>query len=368
MPILTAFFLPHFGHGGAEGVVLTLLRHLDRSRFRPMLILQRGEGELLKLVPEDVPVMPLQRARPPRGAFELARIYRREGVALAVTVTNAASLYSLIAARIAGNIPTLVTEHTPLSAFLAEAKRPALRRFAIRRIYPRARLTGGPVPEIGEDLRQLLGPDAPPFMDLPNPVISQVAPLRRLSDNPFRVVSVGRLAAEKRFDLLIDAFALLHARMPDARLVIHGEGAERSGLEARIARLGLAGIATLPGYSNDIAAVHRDADLFVCTSRREGLGNAMIEAMACGVPVVSVDCPFGPKRLLRGGKAGLLVRDHRPEPLASAMQTVLRDKDLRATFISNGLQIAEDYRIGPAVRRYETAMLRAVSGAGASGQ
>ncbi|SDD76676.1 Glycosyltransferase involved in cell wall bisynthesis [Paracoccus isoporae] len=364
MPIVPAFFLPHFRHGGAEGVVLALLQHLDRARFVPLLILQRREGELLARLPGDVAVRALTHPNGPRGVIELARLYRRHKVTVAVTVTNAASLSSLLAARLAGNLPTLVTEHTPLSVFLDEAKRPALRRAAIRHLYPRASLTGGPLPEIGTDLNTLLGTAAPDFVTLPNPVIPRAGAMRPLNQQPRRIVSVGRLAPEKRFDLLIDAFALLRAECPEAELVIHGEGSARPGLEAQIARLGLVGAASLPGYASDIAAVHRQADLFVCSSRREGLGNAMIEAMASGVPVVSVDCPFGPPRLLRDGRAGRLVDDHRPAPLAKAMQQMLQDGALRQQCVTEALSVAAAYEIAPAVRRYEEAIARAIGRAG----
>jgi glycosyltransferase involved in cell wall biosynthesis len=356
-----AFFLPHFGHGGAEGVVLSLLKSMDRTRHKPVLVLQRRRGELLDRVPDDVEILALKRPRLPGCVSELAKLLTREQISLVVTLTNASSLYSVPAARLSkSHVATLVTEHTPLASFLAEAKLRRLRKAAIRWIYPHATLTGGPIEEIGLELSQMLGPSAPPYVYLPNPVVDEVGALRAPSPTGRHIVSVGRLAPEKRFDLLIGAFAILRYHMPDARLTIFGEGAERPALEALIAKLRLEGAVTLPGYTSNLDKVHKSADIFVCTSRREGLGNAIIEAMARGVPVVSVDCPFGPRRLLRGGLVGRLVDNHSPAAIAEAMGHVLADQHLRAGFAEAGLEVARNYETTKAVAAYQAAFDRAL--------
>ena len=357
-----AFFLPHFGHGGAEGVVLRLLGGLDRARFAPVLILQRRRGELLERVPADVPVLALARPRPPACIRDLAAIYGREGIALAVTLTNAANLYSVLAARMSPARPaTLVTDHTPLRAFLQDAKLRRLRSAAIRRVYPHATLTGAPLPEIGAELSDFLGAAAPPFVTLPNPVVEGVRPSRALADQACEIISVGRLAPEKRFDLLIDAFAMVRSARPDARLTIYGEGAERPVLEARIAALGLGDSVRLPGFVSDLDGIYAGADLFVCTSRREGLGNAIIEAMAGGVPVVSVDCPFGPRWLLRDGAAGRLVTRADAPGIAEAMAETLADRGRREAYVAAGIETARGYEIGAAIGAYEAAFDRAIA-------
>jgi len=362
MPVNVAFFLPHFGHGGVEGVVLRLLRDVDRRRFAPVLVLQRRRGELLGAVPDDVPVLALRRARAPFCVVALARLYARRDIALAVTATNAANLYSIVAAALSGaGTRTLISEHTPLVATLDASKLPRIRRAAVRRAYPRATLSAGPVAEIGAELRALLGSAAPAFVTLPNPVTDDVREIPRPPCRAAHVISVGRLAPEKRFDLLIDAFAALAAAEPAARLTIYGEGPERAALEARIAARDLTSRARLAGYTDDIDGAHAAADLFVCTSSREGLGNAIIEAMARGTPVVSVDCPFGPRRLLCDGEAGWLVSDDRPEKIARAIATVLHDHGLRRRYVEAGLAVARGYSASVAVAAYEAAFERALA-------
>lgn len=357
IPVKVAFFLPHFAHGGAEIVVLRLLQGIDRTRFAPLLILQRRRGELLEFVPDDINIIELSPARPPSCILALAQLCRAQDAALLVTVTNATNLYALSAAALQGRdrVATLVTEHTPMSAFLGEAKMSRMRRIAIRMLYPRADLIGGPLAEIGSDLSMVLGNRAPPFVTLPNPVVDRIKSLRKPAVKGLHLVSVGRLASEKRFDLLINAFALLHANCPDLRLTIHGEGRERPALEALIAGLGLKDAVSLPGFSTDLDSIHRQADVFVCSSRREGLGNAIIEAMARGVPVVSVDCPFGPRHLLRDGKAGSLVTQHDAASLSRTLSDVLADRALRARYASAGLEVAQHYLVDAAVQAYQAA-------------
>lgn len=357
-----AFFLPHFSHGGAEGVVLRLLMGMDRARYLPVLLLQHRRGELLAKLPDDILVLSLRFPRLPGCVGELARLFAREKFSLVVTLTNASSLYAVLAARLSRTeTATLVTEHTPISGFLIETKLPKLRRAAIRWIYPLATLTGGPIEDIGAELDDMLGDAAPPFAYLPNPVVEKVGSLRAPLVNARHIVSVGRLAPEKRFELLIDAFAILYRDLPDARLTIFGEGRERSALEAQVNRLGLENAVAMPGYTMDLDAVHQSADLFVCTSRREGLGNAIIEAMARGVPVVSVDCPFGPRRLLRDGLAGYLVESDTPDIIARAMGHVLADHPLRSSYADAGLDIARKYMNRTAIAVYQAAFDRAIA-------
>ncbi len=349
-----AFFLPHFSSGGVEGVVLKVLQGLDRSRFTPFLILQDKRGELLERLPADVTVKALSQPKAPGCIFELARLCRDARIELLIAATNAANLYTLLAAALPGTaVKTLIMEHTPPAMFLKEAKRPGLRRRAMQMLYPRADLTGGPLDQIGHDLRDLMGARAPDFVCAPNPVVTRIAALNPVPDVARNIVSVGRLASEKRFDLLIDAFALAQAKHPDLRLTIHGEGPERARLEERITQHSLHDMVHLPGYAQDMDQVHGAADLFVCTSRREGLGNAIIEAMARGVPVLSVDCPFGPPQLLQQGKAGQLLSDHSAPALAEAICTLSQDQATRHAYRTQALTAVHDFDEEAAINAYQ---------------
>jgi glycosyltransferase involved in cell wall biosynthesis len=138
------------------------------------------------------------------------------------------------------------------------------------------------------------------------------------SGGPPIVLAAGRLDPAKDFPTLIRAFARVRDVRP-GRLVILGEGSERPRLEALIADLRLTGAVTLLGFVLNPYPYMGAADLFVLSSRREGLPNSLIEAMALGTPVISTDCPSGPREILENGKWGGLVPVGDVDALATAM-------------------------------------------------
>jgi len=137
------------------------------------------------------------------------------------------------------------------------------------------------------------------------------------------VLGVGRLTAQKDFITLIRAFALMRPHY-EARLIILGEGEDRPILEQLIGELGLQGWVDLPGFVENPYAWMRRAAVFVLSSRWEGLPTVLIEAMACGTPVVATDCPSGPREVLEGGKWGKLVPVGDEAALAEAICETLR--------------------------------------------
>jgi len=136
------------------------------------------------------------------------------------------------------------------------------------------------------------------------------------------ILAVGRLATQKAFDQLIEAFAVLR-RTRSARLLILGEGRIRRSLEAQVQALGLQDDVDLPGETSNVFAYMARADLFVLSSRWEGFPNVLVEALACGCPVVATDCPSGPSEILDGGRYGSLVPVDDVPALTAAMEATL---------------------------------------------
>jgi glycosyltransferase involved in cell wall biosynthesis len=132
------------------------------------------------------------------------------------------------------------------------------------------------------------------------------------------IIAIGRLEAQKNFTNLLRAFALL-LQTEDARLIILGEGSERSLLTALVGELNLESAVSLPGFVGNPAAYMARAKLFVMSSSWEGMPVSLIEALALGLPVVSTDCPSGPAEILDGGKYGELVPMNDCNALAAAM-------------------------------------------------
>ena len=166
------------------------------------------------------------------------------------------------------------------------------------------------------------------------------------------IVAIGKLIKRKDFATLLRAFARLVSKR-NARLIVLGEGRFRSDLLSLANRLGLAECVDFPGFAENPFAFLSKADLFVLSSRNEGLPTVLIEAMVCGCPVVSTDCDFGPREILEDGRHGPLVPVGEPETLASAMLSVLDNPPQREALQAR----AEFFNAAKAVDQYEELLL-----------
>lgn len=168
---------------------------------------------------------------------------------------------------------------------------------------------------------------------IPN-AISEVASIPDRKSIDKQIVAVGRLVEQKNFKMLIEAFAVFHQRYPDYRLTIYGEGPLRQTLEHQIDMLQLSACVELPGYVNDVNDRMKHAALYVNSSDYEGISNAMLEAMALGLPCICTDCPVGgASMMIQDGVNGVLVPIGDMGAMVSAMIDLVTD-NARAMNIS----------------------------------
>ena len=144
------------------------------------------------------------------------------------------------------------------------------------------------------------------------------------------LTAVGRLTPQKRFDLLIEAFAMIADDFPDWSVTIWGEGEDREQLEHQRDTLGLSARISMPGLTPSPGAWIETADVLALSSAYEGWANVILEAMAAGLPIVSTDCPYSPGDLLENGESGLLTPPNDAHAFAAALSKVLGDAELRA--------------------------------------
>ncbi|WP_338896679.1 glycosyltransferase family 4 protein [Streptomyces sp. TG1A-60] len=168
------------------------------------------------------------------------------------------------------------------------------------------------------------------------------------------IAAAGRLARGKRFDLLLEAFSKVAAKEPDWELRIYGGGRQKDRLETLIEDLGLTGRARLMGPHTPIEAEFARASIVVSASEAESFGMTLVEAMRCGVPVVSTDCPLGPAEIITDGTDGRLVPVDDPHALADALLDLTADAGLRRAMGEAALRSAHRYDPAPIVTRYET--------------
>ncbi|WP_317925628.1 glycosyltransferase family 4 protein [Cupriavidus sp. TA19] len=179
---------------------------------------------------------------------------------------------------------------------------------------------------------------------LPNPLPFPMpaAPAQREQKT---VLAMGRLVAAKGFDVLLHAWQKVAAQVPGWQLVIHGEGEERPALTALIAELRLQDRVSLPGICHEPEQAYGRASVFCLSSRYEGFGLVLIEAMAFGLPIVSTDCETGPRELLTPGQDALVVATGSADALAQALLTVIRDPATAARLAEAGRRKAAGFAL-----------------------
>ena len=150
-----------------------------------------------------------------------------------------------------------------------------------------------------------------------------------VADRPKRIIAVGRLHAQKGFDLLIQSWQLIAARHPDWQLVVYGHGGDLQKLQQQLEKAGLTSSMTFAGTTDNIYKEYQNSAFYVMSSRYEGWGLVLVEAMSCGLPCVSFDCPYGPSDIIRDGEDGFLVENGNIQQLAEKMELLINNKELR---------------------------------------
>jgi glycosyltransferase involved in cell wall biosynthesis len=325
-------------------------------------VLLQARGELLAQVPPGARVVELGAARFRDAVVPLVRYLRRERPDVLLAALWPLTVIAIAATRLAasGN-RVVVSEHGVLSLGYANrgAAHRALLRASLAITYPLADARIGVSRGVVRDLSCLSGLPETVFDVLYNPAavgesISNAGdPPPELSHltGPL-ILTVGALKRAKNHALLLDAFALLDPTL-GATLCILGEGALRPQLEARARELGIAARVLLPGFSSRPQDYYARANLFALSSDHEGFGNVLVEALEYGLPIVSTDCPVGPREILEDGCYGALVPTGNAGRLASAIVDGLR-RPISAELLKRR---ARDFLLEDVARRYLEVMM-----------
>jgi glycosyltransferase involved in cell wall biosynthesis len=350
--------------GGAERVITLLARRLDRCKFLPVLTLFDERNDYAADLPADVKTICLKITSNLNIAAvisSLAQVIRRERPALVLSFLNDVNYFTIVALHIANcRIPILVSERTNLSYTLAEATRPWLHRLAVRYLYPRATAVICVSQGVKDDL--VTNFHLPPEKCLVqyNPCdISHIINLAAEEvDHPWfnqegpLLLACGRLSKQKNYPLLLKATFLALQETP-LRLVILGKGKDLANLKACAASLGISQQVAFLGFQENPYKYMARATALVSSSNYEGFPNILVEAMACGTPVISTRCPSGPEEIITHGVNGLLAPVNDENALAAAMVDLLTNPSLQRRLAAGGRERAGDFRAEKVVREYE---------------
>ena len=365
------FVLPSLNGGGAERAAVHILNYLPAEQWDRSMFLFSKTGPYLDDVDRSIPIHAAQ------GRGRLAQWQSLRGFVRAArpqVVVSFLSYFSVLTAVRAAGVGARVVfnQQTPMTAFLEDgdyAWRSGWRRTLFNTVtragYSAADLVVVTSKGVGDDLVQSFGVRPASITVIPNPV--DIGAVTAASTEPIDevvasawtrpvIVAAGRLAEAKNYPLLIDAMAIVREQI-DARLFILGTGDLEPMIRERIRDRGLDNAVVLCGFQKNPWKYVARADVFALSSHYEGFGNVLIEAMACGVPVVAT-ASAGTRDIISHDTDGLLVESHTPAAMAAALMAMLGDEGRRLRMAAAAVRSAQRFAIRPVTDTYASTFAR----------
>ena len=351
--VTIAILLPDLRGGGAERVAINLANvYVDRG-FSVDIVLMSAIGEFMPLVRPEIRFIDLKVKRMRSVLWPLMRYLRGNRPSVLLACMWPLTIIALLARRLA-HVKTrvIVAEHTTWSVAEINAFpfQRWLLRATMRMFFPWADGVTAVSRGASVDLALVSGLAPERITTIYNPVVGNTVPTgmgmdgvpeRWWQGRHKRVLGVGTLKKIKDYPTLLRAFAILR-KSTDARLLILGDGEERSSLERACRDLAIEAYVDMPGFASDPFPFYGHADLHVLSSTGEGFGNVIVEALEQGTPVVSTDCPSGPREILCDGKYGRLVPVGDIDALATAMLATLDETPDREALKARARDFAVD--------------------------
>ncbi|MEL7028217.1 MAG: glycosyltransferase [Pseudomonadota bacterium] len=364
-----AFIINSLEGGGAERVFAAILDALsERLSEHQVHVLLLDDREEKYALPSYVKAGRL-RAQGSLAAsvWRVRRTLRRIAPDVALSFLTRANCANIIAA-LSLKHRCLISERVNTSSHFGDGLSGKANKIAVRALYPMADGVLAVSQGVGEDLVRNFGVPRERIAVAYNPIdverLHRLAAARGGLDRPPPyLVSAGRLTPNKNFEVLLQAYALA---APNEALVILGEGPDRARLETRARELGVGDRVSFPGYLDNPYPVIAAASLYICSSNAEGFPNALAEAMALGVPVVSTDCPSGPAEILAGGlverptavypaRYGVLVEMNDADALAQGIELALAEP-ARSDYAARAAARAADFTVEAASETFWRAL------------
>ncbi len=356
-----AIYLHDLAGGGAERQSLIIAEEFRQRGADVTLVLHRLRGQLLNQVPPGLRIVDLNSPRTLMDVPLLMKFLRKERPDILLSNVDLNNVAALLAKGLSFS-PTkvVICQHNPISSAFVVGEQWLYRYIAqfYRILSPLMSRAVAVSNGVAREIESLAGLPRERVLTIHNPVVGPDFPVRsaeivyhRWFHQPEQPVfaAAGRLVPQKDHDTLLRALAL-HRRHVNSRLIIWGSGPLEERLRALAVSLGVADAVDFAGFQANVLPYIRQADAFVLSSRCEGFGNVLVEAMGCGTPVISTRCEHGPAEILNNGQYGLLVEPRNPEQLAAAMDEVA---SLRTRFPAETLrQRSADFSYAACALRY----------------
>jgi glycosyltransferase involved in cell wall biosynthesis len=299
--------IPSMHGGGAERVILTLLKYFDRDFFDLHLALVSKKGEYLSEIPKDIIIHDLRSKRVLRSFIPLYRLCRRlKPQVILSTLDHLNFLLLFLKPFLPSNVKLIVRGGNTVSNLLQEFKSPLIWTFLYRKLYPKADKIITQSQYMTKDLVENFSIPKNKILAIYNPVdvryiekksIQGINPYKAYGKGP-HIISIGRLDHQKQHNILIQSFECLLREKPNAHLWILGTGLLKEKLESFCKELGIIDKVHFVGFQKNPYLWLKHSDLFVLCSQYEGLPNVLLEALACQCPIVVTEHPGGTKEIM----------------------------------------------------------------------
>jgi len=365
-----AFFIPSLEGGGAEKNIINFFKNLNESEYNVSLILAEKQGDFLKFVPTWVKIFDLKTKS--RAYFliflKLIEYFKNESPDILVSAFPHFNIICLIAKQVAkSKTKIIITEHINLSSLSKNASsvfNSFISRFVlpffVKSFYPKSDAIICVSNGVAEDLLKIAKENLE-ITVINNPIdIEEIEVLAKEPvDNKWFLekeipvlTMAGRLNKQKDYPTAFQALKLINKKRK-VRLVVLGKGPEEQKLKELALNLGLSDKVLFLGFQNNPYKYISKSSIFVLSSVAEGFGNVLVEAMACGVPVISTDCPFGPNEIIENNENGILVSVGDSVAIANTVLKILDEEVFKNKLIIEGKTRAKYFSAKTSVEKYK---------------
>jgi len=354
---------PSMRGGGAERFISILLKYIDRNSFVPVLGLVQKKGPLLAELPPDVKVVDLNAGRVRYAVIKIIRLIHNERPEVIFSTLGHLNLMVIIAGFFLCKRKNIIVRETNIPSLnIRQSPFPRLLPICYRKLYPRFHKVICQSQDMLNDLVINFNFPRENGVVINNPVDVERIKYQSsgggaiCSNHKVNILAAGKLKYQKGYDMLLKA--MVQIRDNNYHLTILGQGPDEGNLKYLTQELGLASHVTFAGFVENPYPYMAQADLFILSSRFEGFPNAVLEAMACGIPVVAFECPGGINEIIEDGVNGWKVIPENTRALARAIETAMKTP-LDSNLIRKCVQ--ERFGVEKIVREYERVFLEVLN-------